>query len=84
MGTPQNLALKGCKDVSGTPLEAPGGPWRPPGGPGPGGPGPWTPPPHKPPNPWLKAPANPPVGRSKEDDLFEVGIEGVALNPNRK
>ena len=23
-------------------------------------------------------------GKEQEDDLFEVGIEGVALNPNRK
>ena len=40
--------------------------------------------------PWLKAPANPPAAgpsfswKEQEDDLFEVGIEGVALNPNRK
>ena len=38
----------------------------------------------------LEAPANPPVAgaslcwKEQEDDLFEVGIEGVALNPNRK
>ena len=39
---------------------------------------------------WLEAPANPPAAgpsfswKEQEDDLFEVGIEGVALNPNRK
>ena len=38
----------------------------------------------------LEAPANPPAAgpvfllEGQEDDLFEVGIEGVALNPNRK
>ena len=40
--------------------------------------------------PWLEAPANPLAAgpsfswKEQEDDLPEVGIEGVALNPNRK
>ena len=37
----------------------------------------------------MEAPANLPAAGSfswkeQDDDLFEVGIEGVALNPNRK
>ena len=70
--------------IGAPPLDAPGGAWRPlealeaPGGP-------WRP---------LEAPGGPPAAarlpsfysfsKKREDDLFEVGIEGVALNPNRK
>ena len=44
-------------------------------------------------DPWMEVYGGPPaaarlpilfLSRKREGDLFEVGIEGVALNPNRK
>ena len=76
IGTPARRFLGGLEALR--PLEAPGGPGGP-AGPEPvfvegsGGP--------------LSPSANPPASspwKEQEDDLFEVGIEGVALNPNRK
>ena len=87
-------------EAPGRPLEAPGGPWRPleaPGGPwrpleawqslseNPALCRSWRP--LRLLGSWLEAPpaAGPSFSwKEQEDDLFEVGIEGVALNPNRK
>ena len=65
--------MEGAAGSSRRPLQAPGGPWRPR--------------PLRPLEaPWrLEASAGPSFSwKEQEDDLFDVGIEGVALNPNRK
>ena len=62
---------KSSEELPSRRLEGPEDPWKPL---------------EAPKTPWRPSPSSYSFqeARKREDDLFEVGIEGVALNPNRK